>query len=403
MNDILTFAQGSLLLLATWMLSIWAFKLELPFRWQRGLLLGGLLLSTLPLLRMALVPYLSSNPAIEITLPVVEIGVLTAPSASGIPAAELLWWLYAAGLWLTLLPGAWSLVRVCYWLVRGKRQPYLQSTLVFTGSSHHGLCSFGHWIFIPATNQTLPSDLLLAHELAHVRSWHSADKLLMQLLLALFWFFPPVYLLRKQLELLHELEADAAATRQYNAFDYALELSAYRLGVSNAQLVNPFFKSNHQLLTRINMLNKTMNRRHLWLAPAAFSLLLAVACTQGVVSDPDADKPLSEKVFADEEDLMQLNKFPEFVGGDEALMSYMAEHIKYPEKARADSIQGMVLLTFTVDKTGKIKDGVVTRGVHPLLDEAALGVLNNMPDWVPGEKDSMPVNVQFHLPINFKL
>lgn len=403
MNEILSYAQGSLLLLATWMLSIWAFKLELPFRWQRGLLVGGLLLSTLPLLRMAVVPYLSSNPAIEITLRVVDVGVVTAPTASGISTAELLWWLYAAGVLLSLVPGLWSLGRVLFWLYNGKRQPYKQSTLVFTGSSRHGLCSFGRWIFIPGKDQSLPSNLLLAHELAHVQSWHSADKLLMQLLLALFWFFPPVYLLRKQLELLHELEADAAATRQYNAFDYALELSAYRLGVPNTQLINPFFKSNHQLLTRINMLNKTMNRRHLWLAPAALSLLLAVACTQGVVSNQDADKPSSEKVYAEEEELMQLNKFPEFVGGDEALMSYMAEHIKYPEKARADSIEGIVLLTFTVDKNGKIKDGVVTRGVHPLLDEAALSVLNSMPNWEPGEKDSIPVNVQFHLPIRFKL
>lgn len=403
MNEILAFAQGSLLLLATWMLSIWAFKLELPFRWQRGLLVGGLLLSALPLLRMVIVPYLSTNPAIEITLPVVEVGAETAPTASGISTAEVWWWLYVAGLLLALVPSLWSIGRVFYWLISGKRQPYKQSTLVFTGSSRHGLCSFGRWIFIPATDKALPSDLLLAHELAHVQSWHSADKLLMQLLLALFWFFPPVYLLRKQLELLHELEADAAATRQYNAFDYALELSAYRLGVPNAQLVNPFFKSNHQLLTRINMLNKTMNRRHLWLAPAALSIMLAVACTQGVVSDQNADKALSEKVYAEEEDLMQLNKFPEFVGGDEALMSYMAEHVKYPEKARADSIQGIVLLTFTVDKTGKIKDGVVSRGVHPLLDEAALNVLNSMPNWVPGEKDSVPVNVQYHLPLKFTL
>ncbi|MBA4305069.1 MAG: hypothetical protein C0424_12640 [Sphingobacteriaceae bacterium] len=403
MNEILAFAQGSLLLLATWMLSVWAFKLELPFRWQRGLLVGGLLLSILPLLRMVIVPYLSTNPAIEITLPVIEVGIATAPTASGISSAEVLRWLYVAGVLLALVPGLWSIGRVFFWLIRGKRQSYKQSTLVFTGGSRHGLCSFGHWIFIPATDKALPSDLLLAHELAHVQSWHSADKLLMQLLLALFWFFPPVYLLRKQLELLHELEADAAATRQYNAFDYALELSAYRLGVPNAQLVNPFFKSNHQLLTRINMLNKTMNRRHLWLAPAALSIMLAVACTQGVVSDQNADKALSEKVYAEEEDLMQLNKFPEFVGGDEALMSYMAEHVKYPEKAKADSIEGMVLLTFTVDKTGKIKDGVVTRGVHPLLDEAALNVLNSMPNWVPGEKDSVPVNVQYHLPLKFTL
>jgi len=403
MNEFLAFAQGSLLLLATWMLSIWAFKLELPFRWQRSMMLGGLLLSTLPLLRMALVPYLTTNPAIEITLPVVEVGMTNAPTAGSIPMAEVLCWLYLAGMLLAVLPGMWSISRVLFWLIRGKRMPYLQSTLVYTGSSRHGLCSFGKWIFIPATDKALPSDLLLAHELAHVRSWHSADKLLMQLLIALFWFCPPVYLLHKQLELLHELEADAAASKQYNAFDYALELSAYRLGVPNIQLVNPFFKSNHQLLTRINMLNKTMNRRHLWLAPAALSLLLAVACTQGVVTDEDAENAASEKVYTEEEELMQLNKFPEFVGGDEALMSYMAANIKYPEEARADSIEGIVLLSFTVDKSGKIKDGVVKRGVHPLLDEAALKVLKSMPDWEPGEKDSIPVNVQFHLPIRFKL
>ncbi len=104
----------------------------------------------------------------------------------------------------------------------------------------------------------------------------------MQVVASVFWFVPIVYWLRRELELLHELQADAYVVKQLNAHAYATELSAYALGVPAQLLLNPLFKSKHQLLTRITMLNKqTLHNSKLALGTLGLSLLLS--CSQSML------------------------------------------------------------------------------------------------------------------------
>ncbi len=76
--------------------------------------------------------------------------------------------------------------------------------------------SFMKNVFIPksvfGTNAYAP---ILAHECAHVRYWHSADRLLVDFLVSLFWFNPFVYLYRNALIEVHEFQADEAVLRQF--------------------------------------------------------------------------------------------------------------------------------------------------------------------------------------------
>jgi periplasmic protein TonB len=94
---------------------------------------------------------------------------------------------------------------------------------------------------------------------------------------------------------------------------------------------------------------------------------------------------------------------PVFPGGQEALVAYLVKNIVYPQKAKENGIQGVVLVSFTVTKTGKVADVKVKRGVDDLLDAEALRVIKGMPDWKPGEKDGQPVDVAMVLPVSFKL
>jgi len=94
---------------------------------------------------------------------------------------------------------------------------------------------------------------------------------------------------------------------------------------------------------------------------------------------------------------------PEFPGGQDKMMEFISNNIKYPEKAKIDSITGKVFLSFVVKKDGSIGDVQVIRGVHPLLDAEAARVIKMMPNWKPGKQRGKNVNVKFLIPINFKL
>lgn len=94
---------------------------------------------------------------------------------------------------------------------------------------------------------------------------------------------------------------------------------------------------------------------------------------------------------------------PEFPGGNEVLMSWIAKNIKYPEIAKENGVQGKVFVQFVIGKDGKVTDVTVIRGVDPSLDKEAVRVIQSMPPWKPGKQRGKPVKVSFQIPINFKL
>jgi TonB family protein len=94
---------------------------------------------------------------------------------------------------------------------------------------------------------------------------------------------------------------------------------------------------------------------------------------------------------------------PVFPGGEEAMFRFLKEQVVYPKEARNKGLQGTVYVTFTIDRTGQVRNVELLRGVHPLLDEEALRVVRSMPDWEPGRQRGKAVRTQYTLPIRFSL
>ena len=94
---------------------------------------------------------------------------------------------------------------------------------------------------------------------------------------------------------------------------------------------------------------------------------------------------------------------PEFPGGMDALMRYVAGQVRYPVICAEAGIQGTVYIAFVIDKTGKVTDVSLSRGVHTALDNEALRVISGMPDWKPGKQREKPVRVSFTIPVRFAL
>ena len=101
---------------------------------------------------------------------------------------------------------------------------------------------------------------------------------------------------------------------------------------------------------------------------------------------------------------LSAEEMPEFPGGSTALMAYLMESMHYPKDAEDAQKEGRVICSFVVSKEGKINDAhVVKSSGTESLDNEALRVVNNMPDWKPGKENGEPVNVHYTIPVVFNL
>ena len=94
---------------------------------------------------------------------------------------------------------------------------------------------------------------------------------------------------------------------------------------------------------------------------------------------------------------------PEFPGGQGALLQYLAKSIKYPVIALENGIQGRVVLSFVIEKDGRLTNIQVLQTPDRSLSEEAIRVLNKSPKWSPGKQRNQVVRVKYTLPVDFRV
>lgn len=100
---------------------------------------------------------------------------------------------------------------------------------------------------------------------------------------------------------------------------------------------------------------------------------------------------------------VDLDRQPEFPGGEKGLHDFLEGNLTYPESAKNIGMQGKVYVTFVINEFGDVTNMKVPREVGGGLDEEALRVIGMMPRWKPGMIKGKPVRVFFKIPIVFKL
>ncbi len=254
--------------------------------------------------------------------------------------------------------------------------------------------SFFRWIFIHIDSHS-DTELkqILLHEQTHARQWHSADVILMELLGVFFWWNPIVWLMKRETAINLEYLADNNVLRRgIDSRDYQYHLLRLTYHQNATQLVNNFNVS--LLKQRITMMNKTKSPARK-LAKYLIALPLALLLVAG--NSVYAQNQKGDEIFT------EVEKYPEFPGGNSAFMKFLAEGIKYPVIAMENNEQGRVVANFVVEKNGRVSNIKVIRGVTAGLDAEAMRLLNSMPDWQPGEHKGQPVRVRFTLPMVFRL
>ncbi|UFH32809.1 M56 family metallopeptidase [Chryseobacterium sp. C-71] len=152
----------------------------------------------------------------------------------------------------------------------------------------------------------LNSDLgkqILKHEMVHIEQKHSYDKIFIEIVTAVFWFNPFFYLIKKEINLIHEYLADNKAVKQSDTKAFAQMLLASHFSGNQLPATSPFLSSN--LKKRLKMIQKPKTKFGYVRRISALPVLFTVAFAYMV----NAKNKEIEKVNHDVEKIVQSLEF----------------------------------------------------------------------------------------------
>ena len=352
---------------------------------------------------------------------------------------EILLLVYLSGIIFFACRNLYSLIRLFRLIHSGKREKLETGTTLVVNEQEIAPFSWMKYIVISRKDLEENGREILIHEAAHIRHRHSIDLLVADICIFFQWFNPGAWLLKQELQNIHEYEADETVINEgVNAKEYQLLLIKKAVGTRLYSMANSF---NHsKLKKRITMMLKEKSSpwarlKYLYVLPVAaiavtafarpevsdkvekissvkVNDLAAIVETKVVESAGDTTKPADVK-YVPAEVRKQLKgtpvfevaeEMPEFPGGGmSAFMDYIKTNMRYPASAKENGTQGRVTVQFVVDEDGSIKDSKVLRSVDKDMDAEALRLINTMPKWKPGRQKGQPVAVKFTVPVMFRL
>ena len=244
-------------------------------------------------------------------------------------------------------------------------------------------------------------ELILHHELVHIRRGHFFFRTLEEAVRNLFFIHPLVHLIAQEITSWREMACDSEllATSETSEREYATLL--YRALPESANLaplaLSASISANPDIKKRIETMAHYPRESNKWNQRRASSMALAAAFLIPVLMLASCDFGTTPDI-EQEEVFRVIESMPEPVGG----MTAIFEHLTYPETARRAGIEGRVIVQFTVDESGNIQDPEVVRGIGGGCDEAAIAAIKAV-EWIPGTQHGEPVSTEYSLPITFRL
>ena len=184
--------------------------------------------------------------------------------------------IYGAGALLTFVWLSVSPCRLAQLIRMSEKKRYGNYILVIPRQPIASF-SWGRYIVVSASDYSRQSEEVLLHEMMHLRNHHTLDLLFMQIFLLVHWFNPVIWLLKRELQEIHEFEADNGVINTgVDATKYQLLLVKKAVGTRLYSMANGFNSS--KLKKRITMMLKERTNR--W---ARLKLLLAVPVMAGAL------------------------------------------------------------------------------------------------------------------------
>ena len=361
---------------------------------------------------------------------------------------------YLAGILLFALRNGYSLLKLGGLLKSGRKEnlsKYIDEGEKVTLIVHdRDIAPFSWMKYIVISEKDLDENgrEILIHELAHIQNRHSWDLLVADICIFFQWFNPASWLLKQELQNIHEYEADETVIEKgVDAKQYQLLLIKKAVGTRLYSMANSF---NHsKLKKRITMMLKEKSNpwaklKYLYILPVAAIAVTAFARPEisetaeeiSAVKVNDLTAIVEAKAVKSTEEVVQVatalkdtakpvevkyipvevteklqgtpvfevvEQMPEYPGGIAASVEYIQKNMRYPEAAEKNGTQGRVTVQFIIDKEGNVTNPKVLRSVDKDLDAEAIRLVGAMPKWKPGVQKGKAVAVKYTLPVVFKL
>jgi len=108
-----------------------------------------------------------------------------------------------------------------------------------------------------------------------------------------------------------------------------------------------------------------------------------------------------ESAYAQNKNFTETKHEATYPGGEDAMLSFLGQTIKYPLIAHRTGIEGIVYIGFVVNKDGSLSEVEVFRDIGGGCGKAAAKAVKKMPNWSPATKNGLAVRSYFTLPVQF--
>ncbi len=370
------------------------------------------------------------------------------PEELSISWVQVLLLFYLVGIIFFACRNLYSLSRLLLLIKSGKRERLKGGVRLIVLEREVAPFSWMRYIVISRKDLEEDGREILIHEMAHIQNRHSIDLLVADICIFFQWFNPGIWLLKQELQNIHEYEADETVIEKgVDAKQYQLLLIKKAVGTRLYSMANSF---NHsKLKKRITMMLKEKSNpwaklKYLYILPVAAIAVTAFARPEisetaeeiSAVKVNDLTAIVEAKAVKSTEEVVQVatalkdtakpvevkyipvevteklqgtpvfevvEQMPEYPGGIAASVEYIQKNMRYPEAAEKNGTQGRVTVQFIIDKEGNVTNPKVLRSVDKDLDAEAIRLVGAMPKWKPGMQKGKAVAVKYTLPVVFKL
>ena len=113
---------------------------------------------------------------------------------------------------------------------------------------------------------------------------------------------------------------------------------------------------------------------------------------------------VKEEVVEEDQPFLIAETMPSFQGGDlNTFRAWVQQNVRFPQIALENGIQGRVVLSFVIEKDGRLTNIQVLQTPDRSLSEEAVRVLSKSPKWSPGKQRNQVVRVKYTLPVDFRV
>ena len=275
---------------------------------------------------------------------------------------NLLVWIYLSGVLVLTGRGVISIISTLKIIRKGRVH---QNTIpkIVISEADHPTFSFFPYVVVPVkVFESGDYEDILGHETVHIRQGHTFDLLLCELFIALQWFNPFVWLIKRSMILNHEYQADNSSIKSLNnKKKYQYTLLNIPASIRTIPLAHSF---TGLIKKRLVMINKKPTRNI-----AAMKTILALPVVAILLlffsfrTDPGSLKAANQKITLSQSSASEFYKF-------------LSSNVLYPEEVKKAFDTGHIYVVLKIKKGGFIEDAKAFSDIKdinvPLMDEVVI-------------------------------